>query len=68
DLNSAVKPISTADYPTPATRPRFSVLDKSLIKATYSVTIPHWREALREVLAILKENGDIDNENIKQTV
>ena len=61
--NSKVKPITTDNYPTPATRPRFSVLDKSLIKATYSVTIPYWRDALKEVITILKENGGNPNEN-----
>ena len=41
-----VHPIPTAQYPTPAKRPRFSLLDKSLISATYHLTIPEWRYSL----------------------
>lgn len=41
-----VNPIPTAQYPTPAKRPRFSLLDKSLIRATYHLTIPEWQPSL----------------------
>ena len=41
-----VRPIPTSDYPTPAARPSYSVLDKSRIKATYGIEIPHWEESL----------------------
>ena len=45
-----VLPITTADYPTPAQRPAYSVLSKEkYIKAT-DVYPPHWRESLREML------------------
>jgi len=47
-----VIPVSTAEYPTPATRPRYSVLDSAKIKATFGLDIPHWRDSLR---AMLKE-------------
>ncbi len=43
-----VSPIHTSEYPTPATRPHFSVLDKSKIKATYAISIPHWEDSLKE--------------------
>ncbi len=46
-----VTPIATADYPTPARRPAFGVLDKSSAWALLSEPSPHWRSALREVLA-----------------
>lgn len=49
-----VKPILTEDYPTPASRPAYSILDRSLIKATYGVTIPHWEEALADCMAELR--------------
>jgi len=42
-----VTPVSTRDYPTPASRPHYSVLDKSKIKSTFSLTIPYWRDSLR---------------------
>ncbi len=41
-----VQPIPTEDYPTPASRPAYSILDKSKIKATYGIVIPHWEESL----------------------
>lgn len=45
-----VSPIETKDYPTPAQRPPFSVLNKSKIKATFGLQIPHWRESLARCL------------------
>lgn len=45
-----VVPIPTSDYPTAATRPPYSVLDKSLIKNTYNITIPFWIDSLRKVI------------------
>lgn len=55
-LNCRVSPIETKDYPTPAVRPSFSVLNKAKIKKTYNVTIPHWEESLRVVIEKLKAN------------
>jgi dTDP-4-dehydrorhamnose reductase len=45
-----VRPIDSKDFPTPAQRPPFSVLNKSKIKATFGLEIPHWRESLRACL------------------
>lgn len=39
-------PIRTAEYPTKATRPTYSVLDKTKAKTQLGITIPHWRESL----------------------
>ena len=47
----AVQPISTAEYPTAAKRPPFSVLDTSRFAATFGWTAPHWREGLQRCLA-----------------
>ncbi len=41
-----VHPIPTTDYPTPAKRPKFSLLDTSKITNIYGVQIPEWRESL----------------------
>ena len=41
-----VRPLHTAEYPTPANRPHYSVLDKTKIKQTYSLEIPYWEESL----------------------
>lgn len=41
-----LKPITTSQYPTPAKRPRNSVLDTSKIRETFEVSIPGWQESL----------------------
>ncbi len=41
-----VKPLHTAEYPTPACRPPYSVLDKTKIKETFGIEIPYWEESL----------------------
>ena len=48
-----VRPLHTAEYPTPANRPHYSVLDKTKIKQTYNLEIPYWEESLRECIAQL---------------
>ncbi len=45
-----VRPLHTAEYPTPATRPHYSVLDKTKIKDTYHLDIPYWEDSLRKCL------------------
>lgn len=47
-----VTPIATADYPTRAARPAYSVLDTHRLRAEYGLEIPDWRTALHEILAI----------------
>lgn len=41
-----VLPIRTSEYPTRATRPAYSVMDKSKIKQTFNIEIPYWRDSL----------------------
>ena len=48
-----VRPLHTAEYPTPAKRPHYSVLDKTKIKQTYGIEIPYWEESLRECISKL---------------
>lgn len=43
-----VSAIRSEQYPTPAKRPAYSVLDKAKIKNTYSIDIPYWEDSLRE--------------------
>ena len=45
-----VNPLHTSEYPTPAARPHFSVLDKTKIKQVYGVEIPYWEDSLRECI------------------
>lgn len=49
-IGCAVDPIETAQYPTPARRPHYSLLNKSKIKAAYGITIPYWKESLKRCL------------------
>jgi dTDP-4-dehydrorhamnose reductase len=42
-----VSPIETRDFPTPAQRPPFSLLNKAKIKAVFGIQIPHWRASLK---------------------
>jgi dTDP-4-dehydrorhamnose reductase len=46
--NCKINPIESKDYPTPAKRPFYSVLNKEKLKSTYNVTIPHWEDSLNE--------------------
>ena len=51
-----VRPLHTAEYPTPAHRPHYSVLDKTKIKQTYGIEVPYWEESLAEcVEELIKE-------------
>ena len=48
-----VRPLHTSEYPTPAKRPHYSVLDKTKIKQTYNIEVPYWEESLAECIAKL---------------
>jgi dTDP-4-dehydrorhamnose reductase len=48
-----VLPIATADYPTPAARPAYSVLDCSALQRDFGVELPDWRTGLATVLDAL---------------
>ena len=49
-----VLPLHTSEYPTPANRPSYSVLDKTKIKQTYNIEIPYWEESLAKCIEKLK--------------
>ncbi len=49
-LKIPVHPIKTSEFPTPAKRPAYSVLDKTKIKNALGEEIPDWREALQKVV------------------
>ncbi len=53
NVKIALKPIKSSEYPTPAARPAYSVLDKSKIKSSFGVQIPHWRESLKKCIEAL---------------
>jgi len=49
NISIDLKPIPTASFPTPAKRPKYSVLDKSKIKSTFSLEIKNWEESLKTI-------------------
>ena len=48
-----VRPLHTSEYPTPASRPHYSVLDKTKIKNVFGIEIPYWEESLKECISCL---------------
>ena len=55
---AAVSPIPTTDYPTPATRPAYSVLNTEKIRPLLSGSIPDWRDSLKKMLEELYRCAD----------
>ncbi|TGL59739.1 dTDP-4-dehydrorhamnose reductase [Leptospira ognonensis] len=53
NLKTKILPIETSEYPTPATRPTYSVLNKKKIKQTLEIEIPHWKDSLKVCLSEL---------------
>jgi len=53
--NTPIQAITTAEFPTPAKRPAWSVLDKSKIKAVYGIKIRPWKESLADCLELLSK-------------
>jgi dTDP-4-dehydrorhamnose reductase len=49
-----IRPCHTEEYPSKACRPRFSVLDKTKVKSTFGITIPYWRESLKDCIERMK--------------
>jgi len=45
-----VSPITSDQYPTPAQRPAYSVLNKQKIRETFGIKIPYWRDSLQQCL------------------
>lgn len=54
--NIDLKPIPTSSFPTPAKRPKYSVLDKTKIKSTFGIHIKSWEESLKNIdFSVIKE-------------
>ena len=54
-LDCKINPIETFQYPTPAKRPHFSLLNKSKIKNKFNIEIPYWKDGLDDCLKRLGE-------------
>jgi len=57
-LACQVNPIESKEYPTPAKRPHYSLLNKSKIKEDFSMTIPYWKDSLESCLQIMEKHND----------
>ena len=55
-LTCTLNPIETKDFPTPAKRPAYSVLDTSKIEEALSLSIPHWEDALASCMKEISAN------------
>jgi dTDP-4-dehydrorhamnose reductase len=54
-VECSVMPIETTAYPTPATRPHYSLLNKRKIKDDFGIKIPYWKDSLD---ACLRKMGE----------
>jgi len=55
NIQCDISPIETKDYPTPAVRPHYSLLNKAKIKHSYNLSIPYWKNSLKNCLKVLKD-------------
>ncbi len=53
-----IRPCRTEEYPAKALRPAYAVLDKTKIRRTFGLEIPHWRESMRYCLQSLKNRSE----------
>ena len=56
NTNCRINPCHSSEFPSPVTRPPYSVLDKTKIKKTFDIDIPHWRESMEYCIKRLKAN------------
>lgn len=52
--DACIRPVNSDDYPTAASRPYYSVLDRTRIKVSYGVVIPYWEESLKHCINRIK--------------
>lgn len=67
-LNCMVNPITTAEYPTPAKRPQYSVLDCAGTEAVLGFSIRSWRMALNECIQEIKHNEMLNTIDVQQVI
>ena len=61
-----VRPLTTAEYPTKARRPAYSVLSKEKIRATFGVQVPEWRDSLARYLEEEAQDQQVRNEQARR--
>lgn len=58
-----IYPLHTEEYPSVAVRPHYSVLDKTKIKKTFGIAIPHWAESLEACIRLMEPDGKTSDKN-----
>jgi len=56
NIKCQISPILSVEYPLPAPRPFYSVLDKSKFKNGFGITIPYWKDSMKECIQLLLNN------------
>ncbi|MEQ3499766.1 dTDP-4-dehydrorhamnose reductase [Tenacibaculum sp. SSH1-16] len=56
NITCVINPIESKDYPTPAKRPHYSVLNKGKIKKDFNIEIPYWRDSLNQCVKKIKKD------------
>lgn len=54
-----VQPCHSCEFPSPVTRPAYSVLDKTKIKETFGVEVPYWTDSLKKCIRNIREKNGI---------
>ena len=54
NTNCRINPCHSSEFPSPVTRPPYSVLDKTKIKSVFDIDIPHWRESMEYCIKRIK--------------
>ena len=54
-INCTVNAITAEEYPLPAPRPHYSLLNKTKIKNDFKISIPYWKDSLKECIELLGE-------------
>ncbi len=54
-VDCAIKPCHSNEFPSPVTRPSYSVLDKTKIKETFKVCVPYWTDSLKKCISNIKK-------------
>lgn len=57
NTSCSINPCHSSEFPSPVTRPPYSVLDKTKIKNTFDIDIPHWRESMEYCIKRIKANN-----------
>ena len=58
NTNCRINPCHSSEFPSPVTRPPYSVPDKTKIKNTFDIDIPHWRESMEYCIKRIKAAGN----------